>query len=154
MPGLLLFAFAAAAAPDLSWLAGDWVHCDGPRIVEERWLGPIEGVLIGANLNWNGRRAGFEFFRVAKDAQGTLTFFAQPGGRPPVAFPAREVAPGKIVFENAAHDFPQRITYRRDDAGLHARVEGRIDGKLEAEEWHFRAAGSSAGPRCTPQGVR
>ncbi|MGH8854313.1 MAG: hypothetical protein ACREWI_08545 [Telluria sp.] len=33
------------------------------------------------------------------------------------------------MFENPAHDFPQRIIYRRvGDTGLHARIEGKGKG--------------------------
>lgn len=151
MIGLLLALQAASAGQvsDLAWLAGDWVACDGGRSVEERWIGPAGDVLIGANLSWNGKRASHEFFRVAPDATGTPTFFAQPGGRPPVAFPAREIGGQRVVFENRAHDYPQRVIYRREGQRLHARVEGMVAGKLEAEEWAFAPRTSAAGaPLC------
>ena len=48
---------------------------------------------------------------------------------------------GKAVFENPAHDFPQRILYWLDGAGaLHARIEGPQDGKAVGEEWVWTRA--------------
>ncbi len=31
----------------------------------------------------------------------------------------------RVVFENTAHDFPQRIIYWKDGNDLRARIEGR-----------------------------
>jgi hypothetical protein len=45
----------------------------------------------------------------------------------------------RVVFDNRAHDFPQRVIYWRDGEALHARVEGLVRGTLESEEWQWRA---------------
>ncbi|MND00816.1 hypothetical protein D3C83_195580 [compost metagenome] len=38
--------------------------------------------------------------------------------------------PGRIVFENPTHDFPQRVIYQgRDDDGLLGRIEGESGGE-------------------------
>jgi hypothetical protein len=45
----------------------------------------------------------------------------------------------RVVFENLAHDFPQRVLYWIDDDGqLRARVEGTVDGRQEAEDYAWR----------------
>ena len=44
------------------------------------------------------------------------------------------------MFENAAHDFPQRVLYWRDGEALVARIEGTIAGKEKSEEWRFSRA--------------
>jgi hypothetical protein len=38
----------------------------------------------------------------------------QPGGRAPVLFPLVASGRTSATFENRAHDYPQRITYRRN----------------------------------------
>ena len=44
-----------------------------------------------------------------------------------------------MVFENPTHDFPQRVIYRLDDAGvLRARIEGLVAGKPRAEDFPMR----------------
>jgi hypothetical protein len=44
----------------------------------------------------------------------------------------------EAVFENLAHDFPQRILYRKTAQGLHARVES-ADGK-KAQDFPMKPA--------------
>lgn len=67
----------------------------------------------------------FEFMRIEQAADGAIAFVAQPLGRPETRFAAREHGPDGVVFENPAHDFPQRVIYRRDGA---ARIAARIEG--------------------------
>jgi hypothetical protein len=46
-----------------------------------------------------------------------------------------------VVFENEAHDFPQRVIYRREGDRLLARIEGKIGGKERSADWIFNRAG-------------
>lgn len=133
---------AAAQSParvaSLEWLAGTWTYSEGRETVVESWLGPGNGLMVAANLTTfpNGRKT-FEFLRIADTPEG-LSYFASPGGRPPVEFRLKEAAERRVVFENAAHDFPQRIAYWRDGESLWARVEGTVKGQPRSEEWRFR----------------
>jgi hypothetical protein len=47
---------------------------------------------------------------------------------------------GEATFENLAHDFPQRIIYRKCGDDLCARIEGMMDGRLEAMAWRYSRA--------------
>jgi hypothetical protein len=132
-------AGSVGAKPELDWLAGNWISCRGDSYVEERWLGPSRGILVGAMLTHGTRRTSFEYARIAPSADGTYVFHAQPAGRPQVEFRLVPAAAGHLVFENRAHDFPQRIIYWREGEALHARVEGLVRGTLESEEWQWRA---------------
>ena len=78
-------AARAAPLPDLSWLSGDWRRCQDGEIVEERWLGPRGGLLIGANLTSSQGKASFENLRIAA-SDGAWTYWAAPMGRTPVPF--------------------------------------------------------------------
>jgi hypothetical protein len=61
-----------------------------------------------------------------------------PGGRSPATpFTLKTMARERVVFENAAHDFPQRIIYWRDGDTLRARIEGAVDGKSRSMEWRW-----------------
>ena len=62
---------------------------------------------------------------------------ASPGGGPVVAFPVKSSGPGEVVFENLKHDFPKRITYRRDGEALVAQI-GDESGK--GPGWRFLPA--------------
>ena len=48
---------------------------------------------------------------------------------------AQVLTASRVTFENLQHDFPQRVIYWRNGKRLCARVEGTINGKVEAEEY-------------------
>lgn len=152
---LLLVAQAAppptvAPAPDLSWLAGYWLSCEGGREVAETWSGPRAGVLLGASLTTGpGAESSWELSRIGATEGGRLAFFAQPSGQAATVFPLAASAPNRVVFENPSHDFPQRITYARSGATLTARIEGRLDGRPATMAWRYRSA--SLNSRCSPR---
>lgn len=119
---------ATAPAPDLSWLSGDWVACTGAERVDERWLPAGASGLVAAAVTHRGDRASFEFLRIAPH-EGGWAYLASPGGRsPPTAFRWVAGAAGELTFEDPAHDFPQRIRYRRSGAAVDVFV-GTLDGR-------------------------
>jgi hypothetical protein len=131
------FAQSPPRAAALDWLAGTWTQAKGEEVVSESWIGPRNGVLVAVNLTTRGTlRKSHEFLRIADTPEG-FSYFASPGGRPPVEFKLKEMGERRVVFENAAHDFPQRILYWRDGDALVARIEGRVGGKDRGEEWRF-----------------
>ena len=133
----LAFAQTPARVASLDWMAGTWTHYKGKERVVESWLGPGNGLMVAANLStWPDGRKTFEFLRIADTAEG-FSYFASPGGRAPVEFRMKETGDRRVVFENAAHDFPQRIVYWREGDALAARIEGTIKGAPRSEEWRF-----------------
>lgn len=141
---LLSLAAAAGAAraepPDLTWLAGDWIQCGDTRVVEERWLAAAPGELVSVGLTRNLKtgKYDYEFVRIGKDGDG-WAFYADPSGQDPAKFPAVEVKPGAIAFENPAHDFPTRIAYWREGETLNASIEG--PGGKGKQVWRYRRNG-------------
>lgn len=138
----LLAAGSANAGTDLDWLQGDW--CGERQGVqnEEHWGSARAGVMLGWHRDTrDGKLVGFEFMRITFDAEG-IRFHAQPGGQPETIFPATTHEPGRIVFEQPGHDFPKRVTYRREaDGRLFARVDdGRDDGAAMEWTWSRCAA--------------
>jgi hypothetical protein len=139
---LLLIATAAwgqapARVESLDWMSGSWIRASPAETVRESWLGPANGMMVAANLTTraNGRKS-FEFMRIAQTPEG-FSFFASPGGRTPVEFKVKEATARRVVFENAGHDFPQRVLYWRDGEALMARIEGSLRGEPRHEEWRF-----------------
>ena len=139
---LLLAAAIAAAqpaqAPDLNWLAGYWLSCDDGREVSETWSDRRGDVMLGGTLTVgrNGR-SGFEQARIAFSSGGQVTFIAQPSGRSTAEFRLVRGGPAEAVFENPAHDFPQRILYRRTADGVTARVEGTRNGQTRGIDFVY-----------------
>src|SRR6185436_9652196 len=129
-PALAFAQATPARVAALDWMSGTWVQkAEGRETVAESWLGPGNGLMVAVNLTtWPNGRKSFEFLRIAETAEG-FSYFASPGGKPPVEFKLKESAERRVVFENAAHDFPQRVLYWRDGEVLVARIEGTIKGK-------------------------
>ena len=133
-------AGAQTRIASLAWMGGTWVHEDARQRVTEGWIGPGNGTMLGTNLTArNDGRALFEFMRMAETPEG-VSYYASPGGRAAVEFRAREVGEARVVFENATHDFPQRVIYWKEGELLAARIEGTIRGKERSEEWRFKPA--------------
>ena len=133
---------AGAAEPQfehLSWLAGCWKSPVGEPGTVEQWTPLAGGTMLGLSRTVDdGTTVMYEFMRIARDDSGRLSFFAQPRGVAPAGFPAIRTTPTEVVFENAAHDFPQRIVYRFEaPATLRAHIEGTIAGKSRREDFHF-----------------
>ncbi len=144
LPAALLLSTTLAAQAQsldqLAWMRGTWTQDKDGEIVQEAWLGPRGGLMTGVNLTSSAKRSSFEFLRVV-EKDGALSYLASPGGKAPTEFKLKELAGQRVVFENAAHDFPQRILYWKDaDGALKARIEGTIQGKTRAMEWRFEPA--------------
>jgi hypothetical protein len=154
--GLLSVRALAAPPPrgpaldGLAFLGGSWATLPGSSRVEEQWLCPAGGTMIGMGRTTDAAGAktlSFEFLRIEARADG-IFYVAQPGGGSATEFRLVRLEEGRAVFENAAHDFPKRITYVAGaDGGLTARVEGEPGTDVPAEEFRYRP--SSAG--CRPQ---
>jgi hypothetical protein len=149
LPVVALFALAApASASDLPWLAGYWLDCND-KSVSESWIDAGSETLVGTGLTRSFTRTSFEFMRIAKDAEGKLTFYGSPSGAPAVAFPLKRQGASSVTFENPEHDFPQRVIYRREGDVLHARVEGRLNREIVGLDWTYKAAPLNAA--CPPR---
>lgn len=123
------------------WMSGYWLACEGGEIAEN-WIGAGRDTLLGANLS----SGGYEFLRIAANANGEIAYYSMPNGRsPPTEFVLTSHADQRAVFENPAHDFPRRITYERDGGVMTARIDGG-EGSDQSMEWRFQRAEPDA--RC------
>lgn len=130
-------AAAPATVEDLAFIAGSWVM-DGPPRIEEHWMKPAGGTLIGmGRVSGDGKTFFFEFLRIETRPDG-IFYVAQPKGGPKTDFKLVKGAPGEAVFENLQHDFPKRIIYRRlEDGRLFARTEGDGTEKEKPAEFTY-----------------
>jgi hypothetical protein len=108
-----------------AWMAGCWEMRGQGRSTIEMWMPPSGDLMLGASRTVvNGVAREFEHLRL-RAAGDTLIYTALPSGQQEASFRSTLVRPDTLVFENTAHDFPQRIIYSRRGAdSLVARVEG------------------------------
>ena len=133
-----------APAPALpAWLAGYWLSCSGTGEVSETWSRPRGTVMLGSSLMGGRRGVSWEQTRIEATPSG-LVFHAQPSGQPAAAFPLLSSGPAELVFENRAHDFPQRVIYRREGRRLTGRIEGEVGGQPRAMTWRYEPAALNA----------
>ena len=138
---VLVCAVSAAAQgtkptiDDLSWLAGSWSGEARGIVMEEHWTRPAGNSMVGMHRDvGKGRTLVFEFLRIEQRGD-QITYLSMPNGRSPATpFPLKELSGTRVVFENPAHDFPQRVIYWKDGDDLRARIEGTMNGKPGSEE--------------------
>lgn len=120
-----------------AWLAGTWEMGPPDDRTEESWLPPLGDAMLGVSRTVSGGRLAWFEAVVLRETPAGLVFEAHPSGQPGGSFPAVTVTDSLLVFENPAHDFPQRIGYRRTAAGgLAAWIEGggrRVDFEYRAQ---------------------
>jgi Domain of unknown function (DUF6265) len=128
---LLAVEAQASAIERMTWLAGCWKGGSGERVVEEQWMLPRGGLMLGMGRTVNGTKAAtFEQMRIHEDGD-RLVFTSKPADKPEDSFRALDAVDDGIVFENLEHGFPQRIIYRRaGDGSLAARIEGKRGDKV------------------------
>lgn len=122
----------SAPTQPLDWMTGHWCTDSGGKSVEETWLPPRGGVLVGVGRTYTAdRTVGFEFLRIAA-VEGVQNYIAQPGGQPPTHFARTAGGENWVRFENPQHDFPQRLEYRRNGDNLQVEVAGPGNNGVEA----------------------
>jgi hypothetical protein len=133
-----------AITADLAFMAGCWKFERNGRVVEEHWLAPAGGSLLGVSRTVaGGKTVEFEFLEI-RDLPEGLTYIAHPSGQAEARFKATTRTTDEIVFENPTHDFPQRIRYRRAIDALGARIEGTKNGQTSGVDFPY------ARVSCTP----
>ena len=121
-----------------AFLSGCWEQrTEAGRWTEECWTDTRGGVMIGAGRTGTGDQVGhWEWMRIERGADGSLTFYGSPRGASPVGFKAIAADAKSITFLNASHDYPQRVRYLATEAGLDAEIS-LADGS-RPNRWSYR----------------
>jgi len=133
-----------AGAPSLNrlgWLAGAWRVEKNGRLIEEQWMAPAGGVMLGMSRTVaKGKVTEYEFMQIREGPGGDLYYVAQPSRQKEAAFKLLTQAESAVVFENKEHDFPQVIGYLlQPDGALLAFIEGpKADGGTRRVEFLYR----------------
>jgi hypothetical protein len=101
----------------LDWLAGCWQTTGrggpGDAVAEEVWQAPRGGLMLGLSRSLRpGRRPFHEHLRIEAGPDG-IAYVASPAGQATTSFRLVRRGDRAAVFENPAHDDPQRIAYAR-----------------------------------------
>jgi ABC-type sugar transport system substrate-binding protein len=143
MIALLIFA-ETAAMPMPAFLAGCWEQRnEAGQWTEECWTDTRGGVMIGSGRAGKGDGVEhWEWMRIERGADGSVTFYGSPQGAAAVGFKANEAGSKSITFVNPGHDYPQRVRYVATGTGLDAEVS-LADGS-KAERWSYKRTAGAA----------
>jgi hypothetical protein len=123
----------------VKWLQGCWQTTRGEATVEEQWMAPRGGTMLGMGRTVRGGKTVDYELVLIKEQSGALAYEAHPSGQPSATFLSKTVTDTSIVFENPKHDFPQRVGYQRDGAdGLQAWIDGDVNGKARRVDFAYR----------------
>jgi hypothetical protein len=147
---IFLLAARAADTPatiqQVMWLQGCWQMDAGGRVVEEQWMAPRGGIMLSMGRTVReGKLVEYESV-VLREQDGRLAYEAHPSGQPSAVFTSTTIDASTMIFENPAHDYPQRVGYKRDGDSLLAWIDGTANGKSRRVEFPYRrvaCAGSS-----------
>lgn len=108
-----------------TWLAGCWELRASNRVTREMWMPPLGDLMLGASRTTVGATTSeFEQLRLTVDGD-RLVYTSLPSRQREASFTSITLSDTLLVFENPAHDFPQRIAYRRRGSdSLLASIEG------------------------------
>ena len=142
-----------ASVDQLAWIAGPWTGTLGDRTIEQHWMAPLAGSMVGM---YRSIRAGkptlYELLAIEQDAEGGLVlrikhFAPGPGlvgqeGKEESANHALVQLDGRrAVFENMTPTGPVRVTFSSPDAAaLDIVVERTREGKPAATTFAYRRA--------------
>lgn len=147
---LLLFIFphegscqtSADQFKQLQQLAGLWSMETRKGLLYEAWEIVSPGEMTGSSYRLNGNDTVYlERVRLI-DSSSAIYYVPIVTGQnqgKPVYFRLQPVANGVFVFENKAHDYPQRVIYKFTDANhIDARIEGERQGKLVGSDFPYK----------------
>lgn len=126
---------------DFGWMVGCWENQTSKLTRDEIWSKPAGGTMIGMGRTVvNGKTTEYEFMRIHQEADG-IYYTALPSGQTEATFKLIKMEGKKAIFENAVHDFPQRVIYGQNPNGsLFARIEGEIKGKKRGIDFPLQRA--------------
>lgn len=129
----------SAQTSALKWMAGCWERRTNNLVVTEQWSFPRAKMMFGAGQTTRGDSTiEYEHTRIF-ERDGKLVYSAQPSGQDPAEFVADSAGGYSVIFSNPAHDFPQRVIYRRLGAdSLLGRIEGQRGGQIRGVDFSYR----------------
>ncbi len=130
---------ASTELESFNWLLGTWKNETSRGTSYEVWTRVSDRTFEGDSYTIKGgERHHNEFLRIAQFGSEIFYVSKVAHNKYPVGFKLVKVEDRTLVFENAEHDFPQRIIYtRKEDGTLHARIEGEKDGQERGVDFFF-----------------
>ena len=131
----------AQQSESLKWLTGAWKITTAKGAIVEQWRITNDSTLTGSSVfvRSNGDTIPQETIELAF-RNGDWYYIPTVQGQnndQPVKFKLILIKGTEFISENPAHDFPQRIAYRRIKNQMFASIEGKKNGKYVKQNFDF-----------------
>lgn len=114
----------------VAWMAGCWEIRTPTRVVEEYWMIPRAGMMLGMARTVSRDTVRSTESSIIRQRGDRIVYEARPSDQATTIFPSIAVSGDSVVFELLTHDFPQRVGYnRRGTDSLVAWIEGTSNGR-------------------------
>lgn len=141
---LLLVVISTATGPidRAGWLLGTWSGGRPDRQLLETWVKQDDSTFLGRGSMIKGKDTVLQESVSLQQREGNLyyvpTVTNQNSGKP-VRFTMTTINDRQLVFENPAHDFPQKITYTLiNPDSLLAEISGTVQGELKKRQFPMK----------------
>ena len=136
---------AAGGIQRVAWLQGCWETASPERTVEEHWMAPRGGSMLGVGRTVRGSELVEYELVVIREKGAQLAYEAHPSGQPSATFVSGAVSGQAVVFENPGHDFPKRIGYERTgDDQLLAWIDGGAQSEAPRIQFEYKRVACDA----------
>lgn len=123
------------------WFLGDWENKTPQGELSESWQKANDSTYNGASYFIKGKDTLFAESVVLSEKNGEVLYTVTTKGQNndlPVAFKMTTATANQIVFENPAHDFPTKISYKLvNKDSIVAEISGKQEGKATSETFAF-----------------
>jgi hypothetical protein len=135
------YAKAQSKSEQMKWILGVWKIATANGTIVESWRQLNDSTLQGKSVfvKSKGDTIPQESIELAY-RNGDWYYIPTVQGQnnnQPVSFKIIFLKGAEFISENAAHDFPQRIAYRRIKQQLFASIEGKRNGKYSKQNFDF-----------------
>lgn len=126
------------------WLLGKWENQTQRGKMVEEWSSVNDSVYAGRSYMITATDS-ISLESIALKKEGTDLFYIPTvkgqNNDQPVKFKLTSSSSNQLIFENPAHDFPQKITYTLEsENSLMAEISGVINGQQRARKFPMKKA--------------
>ena len=134
---------AFTAIEKAAWLTGNWGHTTPEGALTEKWVKVNDSVMHGESyFVVDAKDTVFAETIELAETKGKLVYTVTVPGQnneQPVPFEMTSATENQMVFENPAHDYPNKIVYNKiNNDSLVAEISGMQKGKPASEQFAMK----------------
>ena len=123
------------------WIIGNWEQKTDAGILTESWKRQNDSVFVGSTYFINESDTLHSETILLEQRADSITYSAKVKGQnneKAIPFTLTTANTNVLVFENPAHDYPQKIEYQKSKSnGLQVTISGILHGKKSIEKYNF-----------------